>query len=80
MKIKPSRIGEITLSFTGEGKLCSSHVFLSFNSIRENRKITKVFKIIITRILRIVSKEGSGEPARIAKAFGARIGTKYGRR
>ena len=43
MKIKPSQIGDITLSFTDIGKSCSVRDFyvanVSFNAIRENFRI-----------------------------------------
>ena len=46
VKIKPSRIGDITLSFTDIGKSCTVHVFyvanVSLNAIRENKILRKI--------------------------------------
>ena len=46
VKIKPSLIGDITLSFTDKGKSCPVRDFfyvanVSFNAIQENKIITK---------------------------------------
>ena len=52
MKIKSSVNGEITLSFTYEGKSChsgnSSVTNMSFNAIRENKILAKISKIYNT--------------------------------
>ena len=46
VKIKPSRIGDITLSFTDIGKSCPVRDFYvangSFSAIRENKILAKI--------------------------------------
>ena len=56
VKIKSSRNGEITLSFTDEGKSCHTREFLRcefvFNAIRENKIIAKISKFTVLINLR----------------------------
>ena len=52
LKIKPSRIGAITLSFTDKGKSCSVQDFLyvanvSFEAIRKNKTLTKISEFTV---------------------------------
>ena len=55
MKIKSSRNGVITLSFTDEGKTCHSREFyvadMSFNAVRENKILAKIseFTVLILK-------------------------------
>ena len=57
VKIKPPRIGDITLSFTDIGKSCRARDFyianVSFNAIRENKILAKIseFTVYITIFL-----------------------------
>ena len=57
VKIKPSRIGDITLSFTDIGKACHVCDFyianVSFNVIRENQILAKIseFTVITAGVL-----------------------------
>ena len=52
VKIKSSRNGEITLSFTDKGKSCRSRKFLtsqmSFNAVSENKILAKIFEFTVT--------------------------------
>ena len=54
MKIKPSRFGDITLSFTGIGKSCPVRNFyvanVSFNAIRENKILAKISEFTIYEV------------------------------
>ena len=61
IKIKSSRNGEITLSFTDEGKSCHGRDFLRrkyvFKAIRENKILAKISK---STVVTISIKETSG--------------------
>ena len=55
VRIKPSRNGEITLSFTEVGKPCLSRDFftvanMSFNDIRENEVLAKISEFTVFRV------------------------------
>ena len=51
VNFKPSRVGDITLSFTGVGKsfpVCDFYVAnVSFNAIRENKIIAKISEFTV---------------------------------
>ena len=51
VKIKPSRFGDITLSFTDIGKSCPVRDFyvanVSFNIIRENKILAKISEFTV---------------------------------
>ena len=47
VKIKPSRNGQITLSFTDEGKPGPSRECMSFNAILENKILAKISEFIV---------------------------------
>ena len=51
VKIKPSQVCDITLSFTDIGKSCPVHDFyvasVSFNAIRENKMLAKISEFTV---------------------------------
>ena len=51
MKIKSSKNGKITLSFTDIDESCSSHEFnvasMSFNAVRENKVLVKISEFTV---------------------------------
>ena len=57
MKIKPSRIGDITLSFTDIGKSCPFRDFyvanVSFNATRENKILAKISEFSVSMFMLI---------------------------
>ena len=59
MKVKSSRNGKFTLTFTDISKSCPSGIFfyianMSFNAIHENKILTKISEFAIPKLARIM--------------------------